>query len=238
MFVTLMYHLIDGSIRASTAISEKAFDEQISLLRNIGYQFLSLSQAQEIVAGKIEAPPQGILITFDDGYADNITAALPVLMRYGVPAALFVISAYVGQSNRWNPKACYDSDHASWDELRIWLNGGCEIGGHSHDHLCMTRLNENEIRHSVQLNKDLLEDKLGIELTAFSYPYGLYNAAIRQIVSESFQLAFSDTAGSWVPWNDRYAINRLGVRPEWSIKEFQKRIDALGYLSKGALQAY
>lgn len=236
MFVTLMYHLIDGSINASTAVSKEAFEEQIGFLNHEGYQFLSLSQAIEIMDGKRQAPQHGILITFDDGYADNIQSGLPILSKYNAPAALFVISAYIGQSNRWNPKACYDADHATWQDLRTWLRAGNEIGGHSHNHLCMTRLNSDEIRQTVHLNKEIIENELSIMLDAFSYPYGLYNTTVKEIVSESYKLAFSDTAGSWVPLHDRYAINRLSVRPEWGIKEFQKHVDVYGHLSKREFQ--
>lgn len=224
MFVTLMYHLVDDTIEDSIALSRRAFGEQMQFLQNEGYRSLTIEEASAIAQNAVPAPPRAVLITFDDGYNDNVTHALPILARHGLCATNFVISAYIGRTNRWNPKACYDAYHLDWAGLRTWLAAGCDIGGHSHEHLCLTRLSEAEVRQAVRTNKELLEGELGRQLVAFSYPYGMYNALAKQIVAEAYAIAFSDTAGTWSPGTDRHAINRIGVRPEWHIQEFARRL--------------
>ena len=231
MFVTLMYHIVDDAIADSIAVGRNAFAEQMHLLHAEGYHALTIAEASAIAQGKLTAPPRAVLITFDDGYRDNVAHALPILAEHGLRATLFVISAYIGQRNRWNPKACYDTWHLDWAGLHTWLAAGCDIGGHSHEHLCMTRLDADELDATMRVNKALLEGGLGRELVGFSYPYGVYNAQVKRAVQEHYAVAFTDTAGAWSPIADRYAINRIGVRPEWTLQEFRKRIEVIGKLA-------
>lgn len=227
MFTTLLYHIIDRTICDKIAISEEAFEAQLRYLHAEGYTVLSLAQACDILDGKREAIPRSVLLTFDDGYADNLHVALPLLHAYDMSATLFVISAFVGQTNRWNPKACYDVNHLRWDELQAWLEGGCDIGGHTHEHLCMTRLSGREIQDAVAVNKQVLEEQLHLKLRAFSYPYGAYNQAVQQVVRTHYEFAFAVEAGGWDAKANRYAINRLTVNPKWGIGEFAKRLESL-----------
>lgn len=224
MFLTLGYHIIDRSIHDNIAISEEAFEAQLAYLREHGYSILSLEQAIDDVDGRQAAPSPAVLLTFDDGYADTARTALPLLQKYGMTATLFVISAYVGQSNRWNPRACYDVQHMSWDELGSWLASGCDIGGHSHHHLCMTRLSAQEVQETVQLNKRLLEEQLHITPRAFAYPYGRFNQAVQDVIRQDYEIAFTVENGSWDASSGRFAINRMTVYPQWSHAEFVEQL--------------
>lgn len=225
MFAALVYHIINRTICDKNAISEEAFHAQVHYLYEQDYTVLSLAEAIDILDGRKKAPPRPVLLTFDDGYVDTLHVALPLLQAFGMTATLFVISAYVGQTNRWNPKACYDVDHLSWDELQLWLKAGCDIGGHTHTHLCMNRLNSQEIHNAVLVNKAALEDNLYIKLRAFSYPYGAYNALAREVVSQHYELAFAVDNGSTDARTNRYALHRLSVSPKWSIGEFANRLE-------------
>jgi len=240
MFVALMYHLVDESIADPVSISPRAFAEQMRLLRDEGYHALSAAEAAAIAQGTMAPSPEktassrAVFITFDDGYANNVEVALPLLAENGLRATLFVITAAMGQLNRWNPKACYDVRHASSDELRTWLAHGGDIGGHSHEHLCMARLHEEEIRSTLETNKRILTESLACSPLAFAYPYGVFTPAVRQQVAQHYALAFSDSAGVWSPVADCYAINRIGVRPEWSLSEFRRRLEVTALLAARA----
>lgn len=225
MFVTLGYHIINRAIRDKIAISEEAFEAQLHYLRERGYTTLSLEQAIADIDGEQEAPPRSVLLTFDDGYADNARVALPLLQAHNMRATLFVISAYAGQTNRWNPKACYDVRHMTWNELRLWHESGCDMGGHSHFHYCMTRLQPDELLEAVQINKHLVENKLGITLRAFAYPYGGFNQAVMDVVRQHYEIAFAVEDGKWNARSQRYAINRMTVFPKWGIEDFAKQLD-------------
>ncbi|GAC1344878.1 MAG: hypothetical protein NVSMB27_06370 [Ktedonobacteraceae bacterium] len=227
MFAALAYHIINRTICEKNAISEEAFEHQLRYLHEHGYTVLSLTEAIDILDGKKMAPSRPILLTFDDGYVDNLYVALPVLRTYGMTATLFVISAYVGQTNRWNPKACYDVNHLSWNELRLWQKAGCDIGGHTHTHHCMTRLNTQEMYEAVYVNKRILEEHLQTKMRAFSYPYGAYNHLAREVVSEQYELAFAVDNGGMDASMHRYALHRLSVSSKWSTADFVARLEKL-----------
>ena len=227
MFVTLSYHIINSAISDNIAICEDAFEQQLAYLDTHAYTSLSLEQAIADLDGDWQAPQRSVLLTFDDGYADTVSIALPRLQAYGMRATLFVITGYIGQSNRWNTRACYDAQHMTWDELRLWHENGGDLGGHSHLHHCMTRLSLAELHETVEQNKRLLEEETGIALRAFAYPYGRFNQAVIDVVRQHYGLAFATDGGTWDASANRYAINRLIVSPAWSIEEFAARLQAL-----------
>jgi peptidoglycan/xylan/chitin deacetylase (PgdA/CDA1 family) len=227
MFITLMYHIIDRTIDAKTAISEEAFEAQLDYLNRHNCTVLSLAQAINAIDGKRALPERSVLLTFDDGYINNVNAALPRLRARNMTAVLFTLSKYIGQTNRWDLKACYNVDHLTWSELMEWLDSDCEIGGHSHTHICLTRLGVDEMKSEILLNKRVLEDGLGIQLRAFSYPYGEFNAQVQSIVANYYEVAFATDAGGWPSERNRYMIKRLDVSPEWSIIEFGTRLETL-----------
>ena len=225
MFITLLYHAINRRNTTKTAIPEDMFEAQLSFLRREGYSVLTLTQAIDSIGGKEEESQPAVLLTFDDGFADNIHAALPRLRAYDMTATLFLVSALIGQTYSWNPQAHDNIRHLTWDELQLWLGAGCDIGGHTHNHLHMTHLNAQEMLDEVLLNKQILEENLHRRLHAFSYPYGEHNQPVRDVVSKHYDLAFSVYRGAWNPAVDRYTINRLEVKPNWSIEEFAERLD-------------
>ena len=56
--------------------------------------------AQALTRGRL--PAAAACITFDDGYADNVTRAAPILLRHGATATVFVSTAYIGGARMWN----------------------------------------------------------------------------------------------------------------------------------------
>ena len=235
MFVTLSYHIINRAISDSIAIAEEDFEQQLAYLHTHDYTALSLEQAIADLDGDRQAPQRSVLVTFDDGYADTLHVALPRLQAYGMRATLFVITGYIGQSNRWNTRACYDVQHMTWDELRLWYENGCDVGGHSHLHHCMTRLSLEELQETVEQNKHLLEQETGSAPRAFAYPYGRFNRAVIDVVRQHYELAFATDGGTWNARVNHYAINRLTVSPAWTIEDFAARLDSI-YLAPGRPQ--
>src|SRR5947209_11867 len=76
MFVTLLYHSINRRNIAKTAISEEAFEAQMGFLHKEGYSILTLAQAINFISGKQVDPQRAVLLTFDDGFADNVLAVI------------------------------------------------------------------------------------------------------------------------------------------------------------------
>jgi peptidoglycan/xylan/chitin deacetylase (PgdA/CDA1 family) len=233
MFVTLLYHIVDRRIDEGIAISEDAFGDQLEHLRAEGYSVLTLADVLRVVSG--EAPPErAVFLTFDDGYADNLHLALPRLREQGMEATLFVPTAYVGANNGWNARARQEVRHLDWRELEQWLEGGGQVGAHTHDHRSVFEMPPGDFGTSLDVNRRLLEDRLGIDVVAFAYPYGVTTIAARDEVARRFDVAWVVEGGTWGPRRDRFQLNRHFVGEYRSVRDFGRELeDLFDYLATG-----
>ena len=95
-----MYHHVSPSAGMITT-SPANFESQIAGLAKHGYRALSTSEFGAFMAGE-PVPPKSILITFDDGYADNHDIALPILKRHGLTATFFIATGFLDGGRMWN----------------------------------------------------------------------------------------------------------------------------------------
>src|SRR5262245_55906275 len=121
-------------------ISPKLLEFQLSMIQKMGYRFLTLKNALAEPEGK------NAVITFDDGYADNYTNALPVLQKFNAPATIFVITKDIGQKNIVWREAGEDlpADIVSWEMLSHLQSQGWEIGSDAHEHIHLANYSEAE----------------------------------------------------------------------------------------------
>ena len=159
-------------------ISPKLLAFQLSLVRKMGFRFTTLEQAL--------ANPQGrrAVITFDDGYADNLTHALPVLQSFNAPATVFVITGDVGKKAVVWSEAGEDlpADILDWDSLAHLQKQGWEIGSHADRHIHLARYTEAEQENSIFNSLVEIERNLGAAPVSFAYPYGSYNDTTKRVV--------------------------------------------------------
>ena len=100
-----MYHSISNPASSGfrpCTVSQEAFDKHLSCLEQYHYTSVTVTQFMEAMArGGEGLPPHPVILTFDDGYADFYTAALPVLQHHGFTATLYIATAFVGGTSRW-----------------------------------------------------------------------------------------------------------------------------------------
>jgi peptidoglycan/xylan/chitin deacetylase (PgdA/CDA1 family) len=176
----LAYHSIsntphDGTLRWS--VSPGDFEEHMALLRERGHIPLTISRYADALRGRARMPGKPVLVTFDDGFADLATTALPLLRRYGIAATAYVIT------ERVNAKPSRDRDFTlDWDQLVELRAAGVEIGSHSHTHRALDCLNQSDLRDELVASRQLLEDGLHERVQSFAYPYGYHSKAVREAV--------------------------------------------------------
>lgn len=178
-----MYHKVtDQHEWGVTTVSVAAFTAQMEWLKKEGFQTIS-SPAD---VGAAEKP---IILTFDDGYANCLEHAAPIMARHGFTGVVFPILNYIGKENSWDANlGGITYRHASKEQLSELVTLGWEIGAHSKSHHVPTVLAHAEDEFIAC--KKSLEDMFGAEVRQLSYPFGYVNEKLRQIAAEHFQFAY------------------------------------------------
>ena len=128
------------------------FKQKINVLRNQGYQFISLTDAYEYSKKDWFRRQKYAVLTFDDGYK-SLKEVLPWLEEQKIPVTLFINGKYLdGKSYRETPNEQY----LTYDELFSLTNPLIEIGHHGWEHAVATEMTEEELLESLQKNIEVL----------------------------------------------------------------------------------
>lgn len=174
----LVYHQIDeappkGRPFRSLYVSPGAFARQMKLLKLLGYTGLSMSGLQPYLQGQRSGKVVGI--TFDDGYLNNLTHALPVLARNGFSSTCYAVSGLAGQTNRWDEDiGIAQTPLMDAAQMRQWVAGGQEIGSHTRSHVNLPDLDDAACFAEISIGKTELETILDKPVRHFCYPYGRF----------------------------------------------------------------
>jgi peptidoglycan/xylan/chitin deacetylase (PgdA/CDA1 family) len=189
---------VDDTHEKRYAVSPKRFKKQMKYLKRTGYTPISLDALHKYLVNKTDKLPQKpILITFDDGYMDNYENALPILKEYNFPATVFVVSDLIGGSNQWDMiKGHPERSLMGWREIEEMQRYGIAIGSHTLNHPSLSLLNQRDARKEIEESKKVLEDKLGVQINHFAYPYGDRNSVVMEMVKQvGYKTACSTRSG-------------------------------------------
>lgn len=185
----LMYHNIarvpqDARVYRSLYVSPASFARQMGMLKMFGYRGVSMADAMPYLRGEKEG--RVAVITLDDGYADNLESAMPVLQHHGFTATCYVVSGLIGQYNVWDAdRLGVRKPMMSIEQVRAWARGGMEVGAHTRTHVRLSQCTPQQQRDEVQGSKADLEDRLGMRVSQFCYPYGDHDDRAVEAVREA-----------------------------------------------------
>ena len=177
----LMYHSISND-KSHLSVSINNFENQLEYLKNSGYNSISFNEIHK----NINKP---IIITFDDGYKDNMINALPILKKYNFVSTCFVVSDLIGRYNKWDVghEGYVYKELLSKNDLIEWLGHGMSIGSHGKSHISLTTLDEEEVKHEICNSKNIIQDYIGSNIDSFSYPFGQINNFSANTVKEVYK---------------------------------------------------
>lgn len=222
--VILMYHAISsGKARPywPWAVTMRQFCDQLDFLASEGYVTPSLG---ELVSPGKGWPGRTAVITFDDGYLDNL-AACEALQKRGMRATWFVVSGSVGREPAWPADGRPASRLLNADELRGMRESGMEIGSHTVNHIRLTGADDAHLIQEVAHSKADLENMIGHRVDSFAYPYGAWDARCANAVREAGYAAACTTRTGWaLRDNNPYLLRRLTVLNDDTVSTLARKL--------------
>lgn len=209
--VILMYHATTpGRYRSNWpwSISMQQFREQLDFLSTEGYATPTMG---ELVATPEKWSGRTAVITFDDGYVDNL-AACEELQKRGMRASWFIVTGSIGQPPRWPADGRPAGRLLNAGELREMHASGMEIGSHTVSHVRLTEADDACLAQELADSKAALEDLLGSAVDSFAYPYGAWDArCVAAARAAGYRAACTTRTGWALRDNDPYQLRRLTV---------------------------
>lgn len=218
----LMYHEVADSSATDSplAVSPNVFADHVAYLHDAGFATITAGELAAIVAGGAgDLPERPVVLTFDDGYGDFYTQALPLLKRNGFNATLFQTTGWVGKEDEAKRMM-------NWRELAEAEQAGIEIGAHTCTHPQLDQLPESTMREEIYVSKSLLEDNLGLKVPGLAYPYGYSNAKVRQVAKDlGYEYAYAVGNALTTAGAGTFTLPRLTVRQSTSMEEFRAMVN-------------
>lgn len=184
-----MYHHVNSD-RCSNDLS--IFEEHLKYIKS---NFTSIFPGEEVKG-------DCVCLTFDDGYVDFYYLIYPLLKKYGLKALLAVPSKYILDSTDETPEIRMGFEHndlfanyakgtfCTFSELKEMLDSGfVRIGSHSHSHIDLTA-DGVDLDTELRVSKEILEQKLDMDVDSFVFPFGKYNQQILQQSKKYYKYSF------------------------------------------------
>mgnify|MGYP000114930483 CR=1 FL=1 len=178
----LSYHSISDD-NSKLSLSVKDFEQQMFYLKKLNYETTTFSD--------IDNKKKKIIITFDDGYKDVLVNALPILKKFNFNATCFLVTNSLGSFNRWdkNKMNYKNKEIMNLEEVKEWIDSGMFIGSHTHNHLDLTTLSNEDIINELRISKTFIKNKFDINVDVFCYPYGKVNLSVFNLTKKFYKNA-------------------------------------------------
>jgi peptidoglycan/xylan/chitin deacetylase (PgdA/CDA1 family) len=218
----LTYHRFGNAQYDPFCVSPTAFEAQMAFLARHNLA-VSLAQLQQFLAGSERPLGSRVLVTIDDGHLSSWSIAMPILKKYRIPAVAFVTPDTIG--NRQAADATIPEGYAGWSELEEMIANGIDVASHSLSHRSLGAMQAAEASDEATRSKAMLEDRLGISVSAFAYPYGTladFNPLTARILQDAgYRVAFTSQHGAVTSDANALELPRIkveGGEPLWMFR--------------------
>lgn len=201
----LFYHRVNrhpfralGLVSREISVPTSTFERQMAWLARRGWRSLTLAEAEAMLRGETPLDPKAVLITFDDGYADNLSEAAPILERHGFTAVVFPVLDMIGGDNRSWPLSDPEGlgGFMNGAQLHDWLARGHEIGSHTCTHPVLTDLDDASLLHELRTSREGFVARFGADCDAIAYPGGNVDRRVSNAAAAAgYRLGFTTKSG-------------------------------------------
>jgi len=202
----LVYHSIAPNHPGQTAgqrqldVDTAVFREQMNLLAVNKFNVIPLGMLADAIQGRANLPARSVVITFDDGWLNQYTNALPILQANHFTATFFIISGQVGRG----PK------YMDLDQVKALQHAGMTIGAHSRTHANLINATDAQLRDEIVSCREDLQKMLGVTPDLFAYPYGSWNRRVATAVEGAgYRAARGISGGAWNDASDRFSLHSV-----------------------------
>ncbi|GAA1069662.1 polysaccharide deacetylase family protein [Kitasatospora nipponensis] len=218
----LIYHRVGGGSPDELDLATRDFTAQADLLAELPVgRVVTLDQAADRLERGSRTP--GVVLTFDDGFADVHRHAWPVLRERGLPFTLYLASGHVGGAMRWEGSTARAAaaPALSWEQLAEMVGSGlCTVANHTRSHVRPALLSCAEL----DACNDQVEERLGVRPRHFAYPWGVPVAHMEPALRARFRTAATGLVGRNLPGTDPLRLHRVPVRRTDPIDFFRAKL--------------
>jgi peptidoglycan/xylan/chitin deacetylase (PgdA/CDA1 family) len=223
-FGILMYHRVadwtPGESTPTGNVTPACFRAQLKGLLDRGFESWSLGRILATIDASETVPANVFAVTFDDGYANNLLNALPILEELRVPATVYIATAFLDSTepfpfDNWSGVRNPAVPPLSWRPLttteceQLGRHKLIELGAHTHTHGAFVD-DAGALADDLSINLAMLRDRFGVERPTFAYPYGAIRPEmIERVRTMDLSAAVTTRAARIRPDADRYAWGRF-----------------------------
>lgn len=201
-YIILCYHSVGVREGYRYALAVQHFEEHMAYLTS----FFKLATLKEIIEKIPSADSWNgieVAVTFDDGFLDTYTNALPLLVKYNVPVTIFISTSL--------PQSGYQT-FLNWENIREMAGHPLvTFESHGHTHSPLNALDKEDVLYELTFSKKELEFRTNKSVDVFSYPFGIFNDQTVKMVKESGYLAALCAGVDQSQGRDLWRMNRLVI---------------------------
>ena len=217
----LMYHKIPDKVLESPHkifVTKKNFENHLKFYQDRGFQTVTFSELKQFKNGTrpfSEFPKKPLVLTFDDGYWDNLNNADPLLKKYNFKAQIFLLANSDISHNQWDEANLEKGDKiVSGADRKLWLKSNFEIGSHGFSHQRITQMTKEAALAELAESRRALEKEFTQEICVYAYTYGDTNAACASLAETAgYDFAVNTDTGGLKMFDDPYQIFRVNIFP-------------------------
>lgn len=217
----LMYHKIPNAELDSPHkifVTKENFEKHLAFFKSQGFQTVTFSELKQFKNGTRsfkEFPKKPLILTFDDGYWDNLNNADPLLKKYNFKAQIFLLANSEISHNQWDEANADKGDKiVSGKDRQLWKNSNFEIGSHGFSHQSIKTMSKEAALAELAESRRALEKEFNQEICVYAFTFGDTNESSASVAEAAgYDFAVNTDTGGLKMFDNPYAIFRVNIFP-------------------------